>query len=242
MIYLIYGTDTMGAREKALELVDSLRTKKPNATYFKINDETAEVEKIEELLYGQGLFEKKYIVLLDNVFENTDAKEYIFKNAKEFANSENIFIILEGKLDKKIITKISKVAEKVQEFELKYKKKPEERFNVFAITDAFGERNKKRTWTLLQEALFRGVSAEEIHGIIFWQAKNMLLAKSSPQNINAEDLGMKQFVYNKSIQYGKNFTDEELKDKTFILVKIYHNARGGGEELPLALEKFFLNL
>ena len=63
-----------------------------------------------------GLFENKYIIFLDKIFENEEIKEFILDKIKNIAESDNIFILLEEKVDKKTLTKIEKHAQKYRSF------------------------------------------------------------------------------------------------------------------------------
>ena len=247
MIYFYYGTDTESARKKAKISIDSLLVKKPDATLIKIGDEDLSLNKIMELVSGQALFSSKYIVYLYKTFDNRENKELILKNLKEFASSDNIFIFTEGKIDKLSLTKIEKIAEKVQEF-----KKPEkvltkketlaqkgEKIDFFEFADALGKRDKRGLWVLYQDALAEQVPAEEVHGIFFWQIKSMLLAKKCK---TAEEAGMKSFPFQKSREYSRNYKDGELENLSSKLVSMYHEAHRGNLDFFIALEKFILEL
>ncbi|MCH8987104.1 hypothetical protein IIA94_02975, partial [Patescibacteria group bacterium] len=175
MLYVLHGTDSIKAREKLHALLDGLFAKKPDASYIRIDDEHFEKEQLEELIYGQGLFTQKYIIIFDRLLENKEAKEAVLERVKDIAASQNIFILFEGTLDKKTLSKLNKHAEKVQEFVDKSvfpKKKP---FDIFSLTNALGRRDRKQLWVLYQSARRHNVSDEEIHGILFWQIKSMLL-------------------------------------------------------------------
>ncbi len=219
-------------------LVDTLRAKKPDASFFKMDDEYWSDARLEEFVVGAGLFEQKYIVVLDRVFENKEVKEFVFKNIKEIGSSENIFIILEGKLDKKTLTKFEKNAEKVQEFEKRVIKK-QEKFNIFTLSDAFGGRKKKELWVLFQKAVNAGMSPEEIHGTLFWVVKSMILSKNTK---TAGEAGLNPFVFRKSASFASNFENKELKNISSNLVSMYHGARRGEMELGVALEVFILSV
>ena len=227
MIYFYYGTDTESARKKAKVTVDSLLAKKPDATLVKIGDEDISESQIHELTAGQALFSHKYIVYIRETFENKENKEIILKNIKEIAESENIFIFAEGKMDKAGLTKIEKVAEKVQEFEKPEKslnKKEKlaligEKIDFFEFADALGRRDKRGLWVLYQDALAEQVPAEEVHGIFYWQVKSVLLAKKSK---SATEAGMKPFPFQKAQGYARNFTDGELEKISSRLVEMYH--------------------
>ncbi|MFH1455147.1 MAG: hypothetical protein ABIF22_02405 [bacterium] len=247
MIYFYYGTDIESARKKAKITVDSLLSKKPDATLIKIGDEDLSVSRIMELAGSQALFSSKYIVFLYKTFDNKENKELILKNIKEFKDSDNIFIFAEGKMDKTSLIKIEKNAEKVQEFikSAKTLNKKEklaligEKIDFFEFADALGRRDKRGLWVLYQDALAEQVPAEEVHGIFFWQIKSMLLAKKCK---TAEEANMKSFPFEKSRGYSRNYKDGELENFSSKLVSMYHEAHRGNEDFYIALEKFILSL
>lgn len=242
MLYVLHGTDTKRARVKLHSLLDRLFEKKPDASFVKIDDETFEISQMTELIEGQGLFESKCIVLLDGVLKNKDSKDVLIKSLKEIVSSENIFILIEEKIDKGTLSKLEKAAKSgsgaVQEFvgkDIQEKKQ----FNVFKMTDALGRRNKKSLWVLYQEALKNGVSGEEIYGILFWQIKSMMLAGVSN---SASEAGLNPFVFKKSTDFLKNYTKEEIQKLSSTLVRIAHDSRRGIHELDIALERFILGV
>src|SRR6185369_9649773 len=100
MIYFYQGEDITKGREKANALVDSLQKKKPDASVFRMNSENFDIARLSEYVESQGLFSNKYIVFLDRLSEDKNIKEEFIDKLKEIQESENIFIILEGKLDK----------------------------------------------------------------------------------------------------------------------------------------------
>jgi DNA polymerase III delta subunit len=241
MIYLLYGNDIQTSRKKLHTLLDGLFKKRPDAEYFHITSENASEFSVEELISSQGLFEQKYIVVLDNLFEDkakeNNRKDELLKELKEMQKAEHIFIFLEGKLDKKTLTRFEKYAEKVQECSVDEKKK--ERFNTFSLTDALGKRDRKSLWTLYQKAKVERIADEEIHGILFWQVKSMLLAL---QSSNAKEAGLNPFVFSKSKGFLKNYSEKELRGLSQKLVALSHDARRGIHEFGVALERFILAL
>ena len=118
MLYLLYGNDLQKARKKMNSLVQALLSKKGNAMLIRVNSENFSPSDVNDYASTQGLFEERSIIVFDSVFENTTDKEIILDIIKDLQASQNIFIILEGELDKKSVTKIKKHAEKVQEFSL----------------------------------------------------------------------------------------------------------------------------
>jgi len=240
MIYFIHGTDTKKAREKLHVLSDSLRAKKPDATFFKIDADIFDETKIDELILSRGLFEDKYIVFYDNVFVNKIAKEEILKKIKEFAKSPNIFLFLEEKVDKKTIAKIEKYAESIIEYpeeSFTHRKGGKEDFKIFDLSDAFGSRDRKKLWVLYQKSKLHDISPEEVHGILLWQVKSMIIASKSP---NSKESGLNQFVFRKAAEFAKNFSGDELKKISSGLVSLYHDSRRGIFEFDIGFEKFLI--
>ena len=246
MIYLFYGEDSELVRRKANAVVASLLKKRPDAAFFRLDSDSWKEAAFDEYVGGQGLFVQKYIVMLDQLFEKKEIKEYVVERLKVLKESQNIFIMLESVLDKATLNKFEKNAEKVQSCGVAEsggtgisKKFGKTEFNIFAMTDALGARNQKRLWTLYQKALRHNVVEEELHGLIFWQVKSMLLAGSAP---DAKSAGLNPFVYSKAKNYAKNFTPDELKNLSSRLVRMYHQAHRGEVDFAAELEKFFLEV
>lgn len=238
MIHLFYGENNIKAREEMHSFLDALFAKNPDAPLFEMNAESWSEEKFGELLASRGLFGGGSVVVLDALLQNVDAEGTILEKLKEMKDSPNIFVIIEGKLTKVIAERIAKKAETVAEFAAEKTAKKVE-FDRFALSDALGRRSKKDAWVLLQKSFDAGGVPEEIHGMLFWQVKSMILAVSSK---TAGEAGLNPFVFRKSLSFAKNFTEEELKSLSSRLVSIYHEARRGGDELPIALEKFVLSI
>ena len=236
MLYLIYGTDTHKSRKKLHELLEQAKKRRPNAELFKINNGNWNSAKFEELLVSQGLFEQKYTVVLDNLFEKKDSKDFILDKIKEMAESEQVFLMLEGAVDSTNLKKIKKYAKQVQEFKKAEKVKSES--NIFSITDGLTERNKKNLWVDFISFLLKGVGLEEIHGIFFWQVKNMLLASLEGSQ---KETGLSPFVYKNALKGARNYKTEELKNMSSELVDMTHKVRTGKGELGVMLEKWVLS-
>jgi len=225
MIYFYHGTDVEKARIKSHELADSLRKKKPDASYFVMGTESFDSTTLDEYIGGQGLFSNKYIVLLDRLCENKEIKELFIDKLKEIQESENIFIIFEGKLDKATATKIEKKAEKTAVHDLSdkevadIKQKKEEGLNIFEIANALGEKNKKHLWIIYRQLIEEGKVPEEIHGVLFWKAKTMLLSGGN-------------HIWKK----------EELIGLIDDLITVYHEARRGAHELETGLEAMLVGI
>lgn len=237
MLYFIHGTDTQKARKKTRALVDSLLKREPDASHFRLDDETLTSDTLAEYLGGQGLFAGKILVVLDRVFRSDEGTELVLERVKDIADSDNIFVLLEGKLDAKTKKRLEKHAKKSQSFNLQpttSNLKPD--FNIFSLTDALGNRDSKRAWVLYQEALRAGSRPEEIHGMLFWQTKAMLLVAQKSTT------GLKPFVVKKATGFLRKWTDDELQKLSSALVAVYHDARLGKFDLEIGLERLVLNL
>ena len=239
MFYLLHGSDTEKTRRKAHELVEICLKKRPGAEVFRLDSSRFGQSSIDQLIGGQGLFEKKHIVFADGLLENKEAKDYIVNKAKAIEESENVFIFLERETAKEILKKIEKYASKVQSFELKEKENKKSEFNIFSLTDAFGRRDKKAAWIIYQKAKQAGLEDEQIHGTLFWIVKSMIVANVSA---NAGEAKLNPFVFGKAKSFAQNFSEHELKKFSGDLVSIYHDARRGFHEMNIALERFILNI
>lgn len=240
MIYLLYGTDTIKSRRKLHTLLDSLFVKKPDASFMRVDGENFDEGRIDEFVGGQGLFENKYIIVFDNLFTDKETKDAILKKIKEISQSQNIFIFLEEKLNKTELNRFEKYAEKIQKIDVDQNLSASGRkFDIFSLTDAFGRRDRKGLWVLYQKAKLNNVSDEEVHGILFWQVKSMILSLSAK---DAKESGLNPFVFRKSLGFLKNYSESELKRILSTLVSLYHDTRRGIHEMDTALERFILGI
>jgi DNA polymerase III delta subunit len=173
MLYVFNGTDIAASAKKAHTLIDSLRLKRPDAAFEKIEAGSWNPAAIEGHLGGQGLFSSKYIIFLDRVTENAEAKESLSGMIAAMNESPNIFIVLEGKLTADLKRAVDKDAEKTVVSDLKEKSPVKEAPNVFALAGAFGAREAFKAWALLRQAADAGTEPEAIAGMLFWKAKSM---------------------------------------------------------------------
>jgi DNA polymerase III delta subunit len=246
MLYVLHGTDRRKIVASGRKLIDSLLKKKKDAISFRLDDESFSEEALLEFIGSAGLFEKKYVVHLDQVLAGVGC-DFLLKNFEQVADSENIFIITEGKLDAKTKKTIEKHAHKVGVYDVV--KKPIKRFgtessvagdfNIFNISDALGNRNRILLWGLYQEALKSGLPAEDVYSILLWQARVLLSV------INTKDtktLELKPFVLNKAKRFAKNYSPDELTKLSSDLVGLYHNTRRGIVDFEVGLERILLDV
>jgi DNA polymerase III delta subunit len=198
-------------------LVNSLRKKKPEASFFTLNSENFNINILQEYIGSQGLFSQKYIILLDRLSEKKEIKDQLIDFIDEISESENIFILLEGKIDKATITKIEKRSEKSLKFEAQEKTYKRE-FNAFGLADAFVNKNKKEAWILYRQAIDNGEAPEALHGMMFWKLKTIFLSGGN--------------------SYWKK---EDLSRMLERLIDMYHEARRGQGDLENKLEILILS-
>ena len=136
-------------------------------------------------------------------------------SSEPISESRNDFIFLEGKLGKPILDAFKKVRAELNIFELPKEKK--ERYNNFLLADDFADRNKLNLWIHFRQAMDAGVRMEELIGILFWKAKDMLLKKN----------------------FGK-FSEAELKNFVAKISYLLPEARKKGEDDESAFEQFLL--
>ncbi|MEK7641973.1 MAG: hypothetical protein AAB365_03215 [Patescibacteria group bacterium] len=243
MLYVFHGTDTPAAVTKATSLVASLRAKKPDASYVRVEAAQWSPSIIEEHIGGQGLFSNKYIIFLDRVTENVEAKELFADFAPVMGESTNIFIVLEGKLNAELKKAFEKSAEKMVETEKKEVAKgfgaSSGEFNIFALADAVGARDPFRAWSVYREAVDKGTEPENIIGTLFWQMKSMKLAARAK---SASESGLSPFVFSKAKKAAGNYSEGELNSLTEKLITVYHDAHRGVCDAELAVERVMLGL
>ncbi len=238
MIYFVTGKEREGVQKKLHELTAALQKKRPSALLFRMSADEWDSNAFDGIATGQGLFEHKYIVVLDGLFAQEEAAAYLEDKLDELIAADHAFLFVE--YSPKAATKklLEKKAEKTWEVADAASVGKKEAFNIFSLTDALGERNKARLWVLYQKALMQGSEPEEIHGILFWQIKSML---ATAQSKTAEDAGLKPFVWGKAQKFLRNYTHDELKKISSCMVGLYHGARLNGTALEDDLESFLLN-
>lgn len=238
MLYLLHGTDTARSRKKLSTLIEGLLAKRPDALLVRIEGEQYDPAFLEAQIGGQGLFAPRSIVVLDSVLQKTDAREHFCTFLSDIAGSENVFVCVEGVVEKDTLSLFEKHAQKVEEHTVQKVEKDDFGF-IFSFTDAFGERRKKDAWLLFEKAKRRGYAVEELHHKAFWQVKNMLLALSAK---TPEEAGMKAFPFSKAKKAGAKWTEAELKNISDTLVSMNHESRRGRADLALSFEYLLLSL
>ena len=228
MIHVFVGTDNEAKKRSLGDLLRNYNDRE--VLYF--DSESFDQDTFLNSLSGGDMFSQKYVgVLRDLVF---DKKHSIFEKIERMKESETVFVVLEETILKAGTEMLKPHASTWKALDLP--KGRDEKFNIFSITDAFGARDKKSTWVMLQKALRSGVTSDEILNILIWQAKNLLITK---REAIMKNTGLSLFVYEKARKYSANYTLPELETMSRSLVSMFHESHLGLETEP-NLEKFLL--
>lgn len=214
MIYLFCGDDTKNKHKGYREFI---KTMPSGIETFFIGKNDFNSVQAESFYSGSGLFFTKCLVVFTNIFEKEETLNFVLENLDSFAKSANTFIFLEGKLNKTMLDFFKKARADVRLFELPKEKK--EKFNNFLLANALGDRDKLYLWTSFKQAVGRGVGMEELIGVLFWKAKDMMLKKDF-----------------------RKFSETELKNFAGKISYLLPEARKDGLDAEAIFEKFLLDL
>jgi hypothetical protein len=214
MIYIFFGDDL---NKRNLAIGKFLATLPEKVTVLHMGKSDFSRAQVEGFISGQSLFFGKSAIILNGIMESDEAKEFIIEKLPELAKSDNLFIFKEGALKKPISDQFKKARAEMNVFE-KGKEKVE-KFNNFILANALGQRDKLNLWASFREAMELGVGLEELVGVLFWKAKDMLLKRN----------------------LGK-FKEEELKNFSSKIAYLLPEARREGRDAEAALEEFLLEV
>lgn len=212
MIYLFCGDDIKNKHKTYEELIKSGLSA---SEIFRIDKNSFNRAEMENFYSGSGLFFKKCLVVLTNVFERSENLDFILEKISSLADSPNTFIFLEGKLNKPVLESFKKAGAEVKVFDQPKIKK--ERYNNFLLADAFGKKDRLHLWIYFRQAIDNGAGLEELAGILFWKAKDLILKRDF-----------------------KEFKESELKNFAGRISYLLPEARRNGLEAEYALERFLL--
>lgn len=233
MLTVLYGTDTQRRRARQEALVAPLVKK--GAQHLSFSDTSFDPDALRTIAEQSSLFGEMTVVTVSGIGDNAELRESFLGIAKGLAESSQIFILSENALLAPFVKSVTGAGGTVEKFE--GVKKKAETFNTFALTDAYAARNRSQAWSLYRGAISAGIAPREIHGLLFWCIKNMIIAEYSP---NAESAGMHAFVYGKAKSAAKGFQKGELQKLLVEVCALVHEATYGGLDLETAMEAFIL--
>jgi DNA polymerase III delta subunit len=235
MLYILHG-DRIQVKKNLTAHLASLKAKRPDAELFRIDADNFSKDIVRELLASQGLFEKKYIVVLEDVLSNKERREDIQDFFSDMQTSEHVWLCAETSLDEKVLKVVTPFTQKIWEFTEKQKK---ENYNVFTLATHLGTRNAKKLWVEYVRLIENGVSAEEIVGVLYWQIKNIYIVSKTK---TAKESGLAPFVYSNAESYAKKWKAEELNRVSETLLASVDRARKGEGELGVFVEQLVLTI
>lgn len=231
MLHILVGGD----RERKRGYIEKLRGEKLLLSELISHTRDQAATSLDELKLwlatDTGLFGERFFVVLEQFFDTDFGERFLVENGAQLLSSETVFVITQDTL--KVAQKKNLPVEPVI-FDTQEEKGG---YSIFALTDAFSARDKKQTWVLLQKAL-EHADPEEVHGTLWWQVKTIL--QVATENVGAESLGMKPFVYKKALAALKKFSKEEMVTIAQELLAVYHDAHRGEGDFAMKLEQLVL--
>ena len=212
MIYLFAGDDS---KKKILNYEKFISSLGSDIETFSIGKNDFNRMQVESLYSGSGLFFTKCLVIFSNIFEREEIKDFILEKLESMAESKNVFVFIEGKLNKPVLDIFRKARAELNIFELP--KEKQEKFNSFILADALMMRDKLHLWIYFRQAMEAGVGMEELIGILFWKAKDMILRKNFSK-----------------------FSEDELKNFVGKISYLLPEARRKGMDDETTFEQFLL--
>lgn len=211
MLFLFTGTDRKKARAALQAAIKKASGK--NTGVVRVSD-SSEVADLRAALGGRGMFDSERIVVLDGIFVNPEMLLVLEDSIARLAESEELFFIIEEKVNAAGKRLLAKYVKETQSFEAP---RAEREDTFFAVTGAFRAGKKKELWVLLQREYAAGKAPEMLQGTLFWAAKQMVLKPRGAVEAAR----------------GKRLVAE--------LSALPHEARRRGEDLEYALERFVLS-
>ncbi|MBI4067952.1 hypothetical protein HY413_00905 [Candidatus Kaiserbacteria bacterium] len=195
----------------------ALEKRAPLAHTLRVTNEEIESTDIEKLLAAQGLFYSKRIVVFDNVLKEKNAQKILLPYMEVLARSEHVFLVLEEELSADLKKQLVAHATKAiisDEGEKQAKSGPD-----WAVTNALEKKDSKGLWLAIVRSLLEGAPPEQVHGQLFWKAKQILLA------------GRLHI-----------WSHDSIRKLIAELAELPHEARRRGMEMKYALERFALTI
>lgn len=115
MFYLFFGEDTFQSRRRLHEFLEEASKSSRRSCVWLAAGDVAE-SSFGELLRTASLFGERKIFVCENILKEEEAADFIVKNIKACAGSENIFVFWEEEMGAPLAGALKKHAEKAEEF------------------------------------------------------------------------------------------------------------------------------
>ncbi len=232
MIVLLTGNNQL---QKNKEINSLLSTRGGSDSFLTLSfSEEESIQNLEEAIRSEDLFGKPILLKINH----SDIKVLfdVLKNPLlRFVDSNDICVIDTPSLTKPEKNFFEKYSAVVKDFTtIKKKESP----LVFALTDALIKKDKKNAWLIFQKLIDNNISAEEIHGAIWWQWKTLALIASKEKVLAKKSIS--PYVFSKSESATKVFSEKEILNSIDLLMKMFQESRRGVSDLFHQLELFIL--
>lgn len=121
-------------------MISHLKTKASDFGFFKITADNFCETNFEEMLKARSLFDKKYVVVSEYLFEVKDIRDFIVNKLERGVGSENIFIFLDIAIGEECLAEFKKRSVKSQRFDLLEGVKLRNWFSERKISDNVAEK------------------------------------------------------------------------------------------------------
>ncbi len=238
MLSVFHGTDRDKVNDAAAKRLGAFLKTNKEAEVFALGDENFSESELERHIGSVGLFSGAHAVVISYLLAHEEYGEILADHLASLAESENLFILKEGKLlvaNKKLVEKRANESKEFSEKTAPHK--PDfKNFPIFDLANSLGMRDKKNLWLGYQKAVQQGVAPEEIHGVLMWQVRTMLQVFAGATD------DIKPFVLGKAKTFLTKYSPTEAKDLSFKLISLYHDSRRGLVDFEKELEKIILSL
>ncbi len=117
MLYLFFGEDTYRSRQALHEFMEKLpQSQNQPLSVSWLSPDTFNNADFEEIARTGNLFGGKYLVVCEGLLKEPETADFVAKNLKACALSENIFLFWEENLESPISAAFEKHAENISEF------------------------------------------------------------------------------------------------------------------------------
>lgn len=232
MFHLFTGSDRTATKDALTRFIEEYLPRE--AVLTTIDGNEYESGRLSDALGANSLFGGVQWFVIDTPSANDGLKNEVSESLGELAESENVFLILEGQMLAPERKKYEKRAERVTVVEAK----KQARFDMFTVTEALASRDRRRLWILVQEARLEGARDEEIIGLLWWQLKTLRLAALAQR---PEEVGMKSYPFEKAKRALMQFPNEQVIERSQSLLELIHQARAGQRDIDIAFEEWILS-
>ncbi len=230
MLYLFYG-DFDEVRKSLSKKIKELGL----ASSVSLSSESFVNGTLDHYIENQDLFSDRTAIILPHFLEDRKIASLLGERLVGMRRSENVFFLLEREVSESVLKGVKEVAAETVLCPALSRDEPE--FNVFSLTDAFLEKDKRKLWVLYMHALRAGVDPEEVYRVLFWQTKNLSIVSREKG-----PTGLKPFVEGKARKALSRFSLAEVQRILGRLLDLQIKARSGKGDFGIGLESFILSL